>query len=83
MSVAELKNDLHRLVVNTEDETILDYIRGYFLELTNEEDWWDRLSDNQKLQIQKSDQQAEAGKIVSHQSVRAKVEQLFKDYECN
>ena len=53
MSVAELKNDLHRLVVSTEDETILDYIRGYFLELTNEEDWWDRLSDNQMLQIQK------------------------------
>jgi hypothetical protein len=41
MSVLELKNDLHRLVVTTEDEVILENVRDYFLNLTSHEDWCD------------------------------------------
>jgi hypothetical protein len=77
MSVAEIKNDLHKLVVNTENETILGYIRSYFLELVNEEDWWDKLSDKQKRQIQDSEAQIADGKTVTHQTVREKVKLLL------
>lgn len=77
MSVLELKNELHRLVVNTEDEVILENVRAYFLRLTVQEDWWDALSETQKQLVDKSLQQLDSGATSSHEAVRKRISQLL------
>lgn len=39
MSVAELKNELHRMVVCTDDTTVLEKVRNLFLANQSEQDW--------------------------------------------
>lgn len=79
MSVLELKNDLHRLVVNTEDEIILENVRAYFLNLTSHEDWWDKLSDAQYQFVKDSIKQLDNGQISTHNVVREHVSKLLTD----
>ncbi len=77
MSVAELKNDIHRLVVNTEDESILINIRTYFGELAKQTDWWDNLSEKQHQRILTGNEQLDSGRVVLNSEVRRKVNALL------
>jgi hypothetical protein len=77
MSVAELKNDIHRLVVNTEDESILINIRTYFGELATQTDWWDNLSEKQHQSIFTGNDQLDSGHVVLNSEVRRKVNALL------
>ena len=77
MSVLELKNELHRLVVSTEDEIILENVRAYFVTLTSHEDWWDTLSDTQQQLVNDSISQLENGQTSTHQAVRARISKLL------
>ncbi|TAG99626.1 MAG: hypothetical protein EAZ16_14885 [Sphingobacteriales bacterium] len=79
MSVLELKNELHRLVVNTEDENILERVRVYFSSLSDGSDWWETLSPNQKTVLETGLDQLDSGQKVNHHAVREKVNQLLKD----
>jgi hypothetical protein len=77
MSVLELKNDLHRLVVTTEDEVILENVRAYFLNLTSHEDWWDKLPDVQQQLVNDSIKQLDNGQTSTHQAVRERISKLL------
>ncbi len=77
MSVLELKNELHRLVVNTEDEIILENVRAYFLNLTSQEDWWDTLSEPQQSLVHDSIRQLDNGQTSTHQAVRERISKLL------
>lgn len=77
MLVLELKNDLHRLVVNTEDEIILENVRAYFLNLTSHEDWWDKLSDTQQQLVSNSIKQLDNGQTSTHQTVGKRISKLL------
>lgn len=78
MNTAELKSDLHRLIVETNDINVLFDIRQYFLQLKAKDvDWWDVISTEQKESIQKGIEQLEKGEGIAHQKVRQKVNKLF------
>ena len=77
MSVLELKNDLHRLVVNTEDEVILENVRAYVLNLPSHEDWWDKLRDTQQQLVNESIKQLDNGQTYTHQAVRERISKLL------
>jgi hypothetical protein len=80
MNTAELKSDLHRLVVETNDIDILAHIRQYFLQLqTKDVDWWDTITAEQKSSIQTGIEQLNQGKGIAHQQVRQKVTRLFSE----
>lgn len=82
MSVAELKNDLHRLIVETEDETFLEEIRlafEYFQQGERAVDWWDTIGEKGRAAIKKGLQQAEEGKVIPHAEVRKEIDQLFEE----
>jgi hypothetical protein len=54
MSVAELKNDLHKMVVETDDILALQQIKQYFQSLIDDKyDWWNDLTIAQQQLVKK------------------------------
>jgi predicted transcriptional regulator len=81
MSAAELKNDLHRLIVETDDINILQKIRSIFnsfIKGEEEKDWWDIISDQEKASIKKGLEQLEKGERLPHNEIRKEINELLK-----
>lgn len=84
MSTAELKNILHKLVVETDDNEVLLKVKEIFFALkSNETDWYDFISDDEKKLIEKGLYDAEHGKLFSHGEVREEVEKWIKKRKSN
>ena len=80
MSVAELKNDLHRMVVETNDPDVLAQIAALFASLLGEEDWWNSLSYEEKQKIELGMADAEADRTVSYNEVKEKTKEILKKH---
>jgi hypothetical protein len=81
MTSAILKNELHRLVVQTDNVQVLRQIKSIFeilLRSGEEGDWWDTLSEREKRLIERGLAQLENGERLPHQVVRDEINQLLK-----
>lgn len=79
VSTAELKNYLHKLVVETDDEIVLSKVQAYFTKLRSKNtDWWDTISDEDKETIHIGLRQLEKGQGIPHDQVRQKVNKLLR-----
>ncbi|MCB0395408.1 MAG: hypothetical protein KDD36_02065 [Flavobacteriales bacterium] len=81
MNTAELKSLLHQLVVETNDNSVLEKVRSYFITLRQsgkDIDWWDELTDQEKDAIEKGQKQIKNGDHLSHEQVRKDVSKLFR-----
>lgn len=78
MSVAELKNDLHRMIVETDDPAILEQVVALFSSLKEGTNWWEQLSEAEKLQIEQGAKDIEEGKTTSLELVKEKVQKVLK-----
>ncbi|MBN2274135.1 MAG: hypothetical protein JXR41_04145 [Bacteroidales bacterium] len=77
-SIAEIKNYLHKLIVETDDESILSKVQAYFTTLKSKNvDWWDTISDQEKEAINIGMQQLENGEGIPHEEVKQKVDKLL------
>lgn len=77
-NTADIKNQLHKLIVETDDETILTKVQAYFTTLKEKNiDWWDMISDQEKKDIKKGLQQLENGEGIPNEQVKRKVDKLF------
>ena len=77
-NTAEIKNYLHKLIVETDDETILTKVQAYFTTLKEKNiDWWDMISDQEKKDIKKGLQQLKNGEGIPNEQVKRKVDKLF------
>lgn len=77
-NTADIKNQLHKLIVETDDETILTKVQAYFTTLKEKNiDWWDMISDKEKKDIKKGLQQLENGEGIPNEQVKRKVDKLF------
>jgi len=77
-TAAILKNELHRLVVETDNAEVLSQVKSIFEALLlGEEDWWDALSEKEKTQVQKGLQQLDNGDRMTHESVRKEINHLL------
>jgi len=78
MNTTDIKNDLHKLIIETQDEGILNKVHAYFTTLQSKEiDWWELTSVEEKKAIYKSQQQLKNGKRISHEEVKQKVDKLL------
>jgi len=79
MNTAELKSDLHRFVVETNDINILTQMREYFKSLrkTKTADWWDTLTAEQQGSINKGIEQLDNGQGIAHNDIRKNVNKLL------
>jgi predicted transcriptional regulator len=77
MNALELKNDLHRMVVETDDIAVLEQIALLFSALRDEQSLWDLISEAEKKQIQKGLEDLRNGRTKSHEEVRARVRSIL------
>ena len=78
MNTLELKNNLHRMVVETDDAAVLEQITLLFSALRDEKSLWDSISEAEKKQIQKGLEDLRSGRIKSNEEVRAKVRSILQ-----
>lgn len=77
-TIAELKNNLHKLVVETEDQSVLQYVETIFKSMIVEKsDWWDELSADDKASINRGVEQLNDGVAHRHEDVMKKVNHLL------
>jgi predicted transcriptional regulator len=77
-NTAELKNHLHKLIVETDDESILSKVQAYFNTLKGKNiDWWDTISDQEKDAINIGLRQLENGEGIQHEEVRKKADKIL------
>lgn len=77
-STAEIKNYLHKLIVETDDESILNKVQAYFMTLKSKNlDWWDTISDQEKEAINIGLQQLENDEGITHEEVKRKADKLL------
>lgn len=78
MSSAEIKSDLHKLIVETEDLDILLKIKEYFSLLKYQKtDWWDALDEKARKNIEKGIEQLHEGQLITHEEIRAEVDKIL------
>lgn len=77
MSSAEIKNEIHKLVVETEDLKVLRAIKEIFEAMRksddSDKDWWEELSPNQQKLVTASLKQADAGNYISQNDARSRI----------
>ncbi|MCK9452031.1 MAG: hypothetical protein M0Q90_10100 [Bacteroidales bacterium] len=77
-NIAEIKNYLHKLIVETDDENILSKVQAYFTTLKGKDvDWWDMISGQEKKAIDLGLQQLENGEGIAHEEVKRKADKLL------
>ena len=77
-NTAEIKNYLHKLIVETDDESILSKVQAYFTTLKGKNvDWWDMISDQEKDAINTGLRQLENGEGIPHEQVRKKADKIL------
>lgn len=78
ITTAEIKNYLHKLIVETDDENVLNKVQAYFLTLKGENvDWWDTISSQEKETINTGLHQLENGGGIPHAEVKRKADKLL------
>lgn len=79
MSVAELKNNIHKMVVETDDADILLKIQDTFAELKSENSS-DVLSDYEKNMIKRGLKDHEEGRVHTNEQVKTKFNKWVKEH---
>lgn len=77
-NTAEIKNQLHKLIVETDDESVLSKVQAYFATLKDRNlDWWDAISTQEKDAINIGMQQLNNGEGIPHEEVKRKADKLL------
>ena len=79
MTTLQVKSELHKIIDSIDDISILKAIRLLLQkDLTKEEiDFWDTLPNDIKKSIEQGIYQADAGELVSHESVMNEVKEKY------
>ena len=77
MSTAELKNSLHRMIVETDDPEILGQIAGLFAILKGEDNWWDTITDEERHKIEQGIKDVENDHLIPYPETRKKVNSIL------
>ncbi len=78
MNIAELKNELHRMIVETDDEAVLIQISKMFELLLGEKNAWESLSEAERQNIENGLEDLREGKLSAHSVVRENVQKLLR-----
>jgi hypothetical protein len=78
IDVADMKNNLHKFIVETDDIGVLSKVQAYFDILKYKQtDWWDLLSEKEIASVERGLQQLDKGQRIPHAKVKHKVDQLL------
>ena len=78
MTTSEIKADLHLLVENINDETILIAVRTILSKQSKRKtDWADELSDELRIELEKSLVEADEGQIMSNEDAMDQIKTRY------
>jgi hypothetical protein len=78
-NTAILKSNLHKLIVETDDESVLSKVQAFFDTLRNSQnDWWETLSQTEIDLINNGISQLDNGERIPYDEVMRKVDQVFE-----
>jgi len=73
MDVLELRTDLHSMIDKITDSNILNAVKILLSEKTAmQTDWWDTLSDEERIEIEQGLAEADRGEVIPHEEVMEK-----------
>ncbi|MCC6414072.1 MAG: hypothetical protein IT270_20655 [Saprospiraceae bacterium] len=78
MSIAELKNNLIELAIETDNPRLLKKVITYFKNLREKEDWADNLTDTEKAIIQRSADQIDEKRVVTSDEVQEEAQKILR-----
>ncbi|MCB0519153.1 MAG: hypothetical protein H6577_05505 [Lewinellaceae bacterium] len=78
MNTLEIKNDLLRLLTETDDEQLLDKVRCYFKLLKKEPIESEALDAQELAMVETGLQQVENGQVISHEEARKRIEEMLR-----
>jgi len=82
MSTAELKSNLYKLIESINDSKTLNAIYALITEKKKQEiDWWDELTEEQKVGIERGLKDIKAGRVYTHEQVIAKSKTVISRYK--
>lgn len=82
MSTSELRSNLHQLIDNISDQSILEAVYTLLSgNRTETSDWWDELSEDQKKSIELGLKDVEESRTIPHNEVMKEVRNLLKKHE--
>lgn len=77
MSASDIKLNLLKLILETEDTEILEELTAYFRALRSKSDWWKEISDKEKALVKIGLDQLEKGEGIPYENIRDKARQLL------
>lgn len=77
MTALEIKDKLHRMVLETDDVDVLEQIALLFSALRDEKSLWDTIGQAEKTQIKRGLEDLYASRTKSNEEVRAKVREIL------
>ncbi len=73
MDVIELRADLHNMIDKITDSNILKAVKTLLSGKTAKQaDWWDTISDEERVEIEQGIAEADRGEVIPHEEVMAK-----------
>ena len=77
MTTSDLKLNLLKFIVETDDPEVLEEISAYFHALTKKGDWWQEISEKEKSLIETGLRQLDNGEGIPYEVVREKARQIL------
>ena len=74
IAVLEAKNDLHQLIVETNDSQVLQQVKAFFLALRGQKDWYNDISLEERKLVEKGLAQIQNGQKIPHTTVRTQID---------
>lgn len=78
MSIAELKNNLIELAIETDNPRLLEKVIAYFQNLREKDDWADNLTDTEKAFLQRSADQIDKKRVLTSDEVREETQKILR-----
>ena len=76
MSTADLKLNLHQLIDGVSDNSVLKAVYTLLSKATShQEDWYDSLSENEKVSIERGLEDLKNGRTLSHEDAMKRISQ--------
>ncbi len=76
MSTADLKLNLHQLIDGVSDNSVLEAVYNLLSKATsNPEDWYDSLSENEKVSLEGGLEDLKNGRTLSHEDAMKRISQ--------
>ena len=76
MNIATTKLELAKQLLNTNNKSIINYIKAIFE--TQSSDWWEELPDKVKVSVLRGLKQSEKGETIPHNQVMKKYSKWLK-----